>query len=261
MKSKYTPLVKLKKKELDRIERDLIRANNRIRLARAALNNLIVVDLEAPTQLAGKLEYHPWVVEELALIQTRSMQERPELQVAQRLVAESRLLVTLARAENRLGVDLDARYGYNVREPRNLFNQEFTRWNITLNFKLPFYDGGRKAGLMAQALARLRTAEQTLAQLENNVRLEIKAAYDDLKSSEKAIGAASLNVTQAERVLTMMQSNYQYGAATTLDVVDSQTALTLARNARMNATYDYELAKARLRLAAGSPILEEEGRP
>ncbi|MDD2828034.1 MAG: flagellar FliJ family protein [Sulfuricurvum sp.] len=33
MKSKYTPLVKLKKKELDRVERDLIAANNRIKLA------------------------------------------------------------------------------------------------------------------------------------------------------------------------------------------------------------------------------------
>jgi hypothetical protein len=33
MKSKYTPLVKLKKKELDRIERDLIGANNSVKLA------------------------------------------------------------------------------------------------------------------------------------------------------------------------------------------------------------------------------------
>lgn len=33
MKSKYTPLVKLKKKELDRVERDLISANNNIKHA------------------------------------------------------------------------------------------------------------------------------------------------------------------------------------------------------------------------------------
>jgi outer membrane protein TolC len=56
----------------------------------------------------------------------------------------------------------------------------------------------------------------------------------------------------------MMQSNYQYGAATTLDVVDSQAALALARNSQIGATYEYEMAKARLRLASGSPILDEE---
>ena len=52
----------------------LIRASNRIRLARAALNNLIVIDLENPTQLAGKLEYHPQTVEDLAQIQHDAMQ-------------------------------------------------------------------------------------------------------------------------------------------------------------------------------------------
>jgi len=50
-----------------------------------------------------------------------------------------------------------------------------------------------------------------------------------------------------------MQANYQYGAATTLDVQDSQTALVVANNSLNQATYDYEMAKARLRLAEGSP--------
>ena len=183
---------------------------------------------------------------------------RPELQAAQRVVAENGLLLTLAKSENKLKVDLDTRFGYNVRQTVNLFNNNFARWNFTVNFKLPLYDGGRKAGLVVQAMARLRTAQQSLARLENNVQLEIKAAYDDLKSSEKALTVAGLNVGQAEKVLSMMQANYKYGAATTLDVVDSQTALTVARNAQVNATYDYVLAKARLRLAAGSPILEGE---
>jgi outer membrane protein TolC len=156
---------------------------------------------------------------------------------------------------------MEGRWGYSTRDPKNVFNSDFRRWNVTLNFKLPFYDGGRKAGLLAQARSRVRAAEQSLAQLENNIRLEIKAAHDDLQSSAQAIAAAKLSVAQAERVLGMMQSNYQYGAATTLDVVDSQTALSVARNALVSATYDYEVARARLRLAAGNPILDEEGTP
>ena len=109
-----------------------------------------------------------------------------------------------------------------------------------------------------QALARLRASEQRLAQLENECRLEVKQAYDDMQSSAQAIVAARRSVQQAERVLTLMQANYQYGAATTLDVTDSQTALAEARNAQIGATYQYEMAKARLRLASGSPILDME---
>ncbi len=240
------------------VEPEVIRAANRIRLARSALNNLMVVDLDAPTRIAGKLEHRPVSVSELSDLLGGSLQARPEVQAARQVVEESRILQALARAENKLGVDLDGRLGYSVRDPKNLFNNDFGRWNITLNFRLPFYDGGRKAGLIVQAAARLKAAEQNLSLIENNVRLEIKSAHDDLQSSAQAIAAARLNVSQAEKVLSMMQSNYQYGAATTLDVVDSQTALTLARNALINATYDYELAKARLRLATGNPILDRE---
>ncbi|MBZ5496671.1 MAG: TolC family protein [Acidobacteriia bacterium] len=239
-------------------EPERIRAENTLRLARAALNNLIVADLDAPTAIEGKLDYLPWTVPPATELQGQALEVRPEVLVAKRLLQEARLLGALARSENKLKVDLEGRYGYNIRNPKNLFNQDFNRWNVTLNFRLPFYDGGRKAGQVVQADSRQRAAEHNLAQLENNVRLEIKAATDDLQSSAEAIAAARLNVSQAEKVLEMMQANYQYGAATTLDVMDSQTALTIARNAEINATYQYQIAKGRLRLAAGMPILDGE---
>jgi outer membrane protein len=240
------------------IEPDVIRAENRVRLARAAINDLIVVDLESPTQIAGVLDYRPWIPGSLGEIQRRALEQRPELKAARRQVEQARLTLSLANAENKLTVDMEGQYGYTVREPQNFFKNDFSRWSITFNFKLPVYDSGRKSGLKVQAIAQLRAAEQRMAQLENSYRLEMKQAYDDMQSSSKAIAAARLSVGQAEKVLSLMQANYQYGAATTLDVSDSQTALALARNSLIAATYDYEMAKARLRLASGSPILDEE---
>ncbi len=241
-------------------EPERIRARNSLRLARDTLNNLIVVDLDAPTAIVGKLDYLPWAVPGAEELQAQALEVRPEILVGRRLVQAAKLLGSLARAENKLKVDLESRFGYNVRNPQNLFVQDFARWNVSVSFKLPFYDGGRKKGQIVQADARMRAAEQNLAQLVNNVKLEIKAASDDLQSSAEAIAAARQNVAQAEKVLTMMQANYQYGAATTLDVVDSQTALTMARNAEINATYQYQVAKGRLRLAAGMPILDGEAK-
>ena len=240
------------------MEPELIRAENRVRLARAAINNLIVEDLDAPTRIAGVLEYRPWLVESLGEMQKLTLERRPELQAARRQVQQARLTMSLARAENKLTVDFEGNYGYAVRELQNVFNNDFSRWNLTFNFKLPLFDSGRKSGLLMQARARLKAAEQRLAQLENNIKLEVKQAYDDMQSSARAITAARLSVMQAEKVHAMMQANYEYGAATTLDVLDSQTALTVARNAQISATFDYEMAKARLRLASGNPILDGE---
>jgi outer membrane protein TolC len=227
-------------------------------LARAAINDLIVEDLEAPTQIAGSLDYHPWAIGGLEEIQKLTLNKRPELKAARMQVQQANLALSLANAENKLTVDMEGQWGYAVREPLNFLKNDFSRWNLTFNFKLPLFDSGRKAGLTAQAIARTRSAEQRLAQLENACRLEVKRAYDDMQSSAKAITVAKLNVGQAERVLALMQANYQYGAATTLDVLDSQTALAVARNTHIGATYEYEMAKARLRLASGSPILDGE---
>jgi len=243
---------------LANMDPERIRAENTVRLARSALNNLIVVDLNSATRVEGKLEYKPWTVPPLAELEARALETRPEILVARRQLEEARLVEALSHAENKLSVDMEGRVGTNVREPQNLFGKDFTRWNITFNFHLPFYDGGRKAGLVAQAEARLRSAQLGLEQLVNNVKLEIQSSVDDLRSSAQAINAAQLNVGQAEKVLVMMQANYQYGAATTLDVMDSQTALTIARNAEINATYQYRMALGRLRLASGMPILDGE---
>jgi outer membrane protein TolC len=239
----------------------LIRAQNEIQLSRSSLNNLIVVDLENPTQIVGKLQHRPWAAPPILQLAAQAMEILPEVLESRRQLNEARLLLALAKAENKLSVDLEANLGLSTRSPDNFFNTDYSRWNLTVNFRLPFYDGGRKAGLVVQASSRVRASEHALRQLENGVKLEIKRAYDAMEASAEAIEAARLSVAQAERVLTMMQSNYEYGAATTLDVVDSQAALTIARNSEINATYLYEMAKARLKLAAGSQILGEEVQP
>jgi outer membrane protein TolC len=242
------------------LEPDLIRSENRVRLAKAAINNLIMADLEAPVRIEAVLEYRPWPVGTLEEIQRHALDQRPEVHAAQKQLQQAKLMTSLANAENKISVDMEGQWGYSVRQPQKFFNNDFSSWNLTVNFKLPVFDSGKKNGLVRQASARVRTAEQRLAQLENNVRLEIKQAYDDMRSAAQAINAAKLSVSQAEKVLNMMQSNYQYGAATTLDVTDSQTALSLARNSQIGATYEYEIAKARLRLASGVPILDGEGK-
>ncbi len=243
---------------LANLEPEVIRADNHIRLAQSTLNNLIVADLETPTRVEGKLEYRPWIVGSLEEIQAVSIERRPTLQTLRHQLQQARLTLSLAHAEKKLSVDLEGQVGYTVRQPQNFFDNDYSRWSITANFNLPLFDSGRKAGLVAQALSRARAAEQRLAKFENDVRLEVKQAYDDMQSAEEAISAARLSVSQAERVLDMMQANYQYGAATTLDVMDSQTALAVARNTQILAVYAYEMAKARLRLASGSPILDRE---
>ena len=82
-------------------------------------------------------------------------------------------------------------------------------------------------------------------------RLDAQSALDELTRAAKTIQAARLNVSQAERVLEMMQNNYRYGAATTLDVLDSQRTLLGLEDSLFSTRTDRATAYIHLYQALG----------
>jgi outer membrane protein len=236
---------------------DLIRAENGVRQARAVLNSLLVRSLDFPTEADGELTFVPEPAPDLAEAIRLAEEHRPELQRARINEREAADQLKLARAESRLRLDFNGQYGISVRRPANLFNREFTRWIFTVSVGLPLFDGGRRSGLVQQALAGQKVAQLTRVDTQNAVHLEAQTALDELQRARKTVEAAQLNVHQAERVLTMMQDNYKYGAATTLDVLDAQTALATARWTLLQGLYDHTLARARLRYAMGLDPLDQ----
>jgi outer membrane protein TolC len=54
----------------------------------------------------------------------------------------------------------------------------------------------------------------------------------------------------------MTQANYKHGAATTLDVLDAQAALTLAESNRLEALYEHANARATLRYVMARDVLD-----
>ncbi|RPJ86471.1 MAG: hypothetical protein EHM18_06050, partial [Acidobacteria bacterium] len=62
---------------------------------------------------------------------------------------------------------------------------------------------------------------------------------------------------EAERVLKLMEENYRYGAATTLDVQDAQMAVLVARMNLFQSLFDHTVARAELRYVTGLDPLEK----
>jgi outer membrane protein len=234
---------------------DLIRAENAVRQARAVLNNLLVRPLDFPTEAVGELTFTPAPPLDLKEVIRQAYARRPELERARINELEAKGQFKLANAENRLRLDFSGQYGYSARLLSNLWNQNFTRWVFTFNVGLPLFDGGRRSGLVRQAVANRRVTELARVESENAVRLEAQTALDELQRAQKTVEAAQLNVREAERVLSMMQDNYKYGAATTLDVLDAQTALTTARWTLLQGLYDHTMAQAQLRYVMGEDPL------
>ena len=111
--------------------------------------------------------------------------------------------------------------------------------------------GRRRAGKVAQAEAEIGKARQDRLALENQVRLEAMNTLVRLNVAGRLIGAAQMNVEQAKKALDMTQANYNYGAATVLDVTDAQNALVQAEMTLAQALEEHANARATLNYVMG----------
>lgn len=230
---------------------EVVRAENAIRQARSLLNYYLVRPVDYPTQAVGEFQQAEWDEWDLEAIMQDAERRRPELlrlRIAEQSAATQ---LDLARAENRMSVDFNAAYGLVAREPKNLVDRLYARWNLGLSFTLPVFDGYERSGLVWQATANQRAARLEREKVEQQVRLGLQQGLDEIRAAQETIAAARSNIEQAERVLEMTQSNYQFGAATTLDIVDAQTALSEARTNLLLGLHDYSVARANLLWTAG----------
>ncbi len=231
---------------LANIAPDLARADNGIRQARALLNYYLARPIDSPTKPLGQFEEKPWDAGALEEATREAFRRRPEL-VRLRIAERSAgVQLDLARAENKMRLDFTGSYGIMSRLPENLLDAKYARWAMGVNFTLPVFDGFKRSGLVWQATAAERAARLEREKTEQQVRLGLQQGLDELKAASETIAAAKANIEQAEKVLSMTQANYKYGAATTLDIVDAQTALSVARTNLLRGLHDYSVARANL---------------
>jgi outer membrane protein TolC len=246
--------------DLENTRAMLLRLRGAAELARGNLNATMVQPIDAPIEPVDRLEYAPL---DLTLDDAVKLawSRRPE---ARAILLNERIyeqLIGVAQAEGRPSLDFYGQYGWSVRQPRNFFEGDFTKWNAGVTLTIPVFDGFRTRGKVAQARAERNKVAQDRIALENRIRLEAKEGVDRLAVAKSVLEAAELNVTQAQRALEMTQANYRHGAATTLDVIDAQAALTEAESNRLLGLYDHANARATLRYVTAQDPLEIPGAP
>jgi outer membrane protein TolC len=225
---------------------ELVRADNAIRQARALLNYYMVRPIDFPTKTSAEFPEKPWEESSVDALFQEAARGRPELHRLRIAEQSAAAQFQLAKAEDRMRVDASAGYGIVSRLPKNLMDPLYRHWSVGVSFTLPVFDGFKRNGLMEQAAANQRATHLERERVEQQVRLGLQQGGDDLKAARETITAARTNIEQAERVLTMMQDNYRFGAATTLDIVDAQTAVTVARTNLLSGLHDYSIARANL---------------
>jgi len=234
----------------------LLRLSGAADLARGDLNAVMVRPTDTPIEPTDSLEFREEGADQGQVVR-EAIASRPEIKAVswnEKIYDEA---IGIYKADMQPRLDFNGAYGWSVRDTSNFLESNYKKWSLAVTLKIPVFDGWRTAGKVAQARAERARVGQDRVALETLIDLEAKQAVDRLRVASSVFRATDLNVAQARKAFDMIQANFRLGAATTLDVIDSQAALAQAQFGRVEALHAHANARAGLRYVMGQDPLAD----
>ncbi|MDQ3919681.1 MAG: TolC family protein [Acidobacteriota bacterium] len=179
------------------------------------------------------------------------IQRRPELAQfeAERRAAQQDILVARAERLPQLSYTLNGGFDTDsVKLPRL---KEHTGVSAAVHVVVPIFDWGATRSRERQAQARLQIAENERATSLRAFAQQFSSARTQALSAAARIRLAAAGLRLAQSNLNASIARYRAGEAQIVEVTDAQTSLAAQRLAYFQAIFDYQIALARLRQAAG----------
>jgi outer membrane protein len=195
----------------------------------------------------------PQVAEREGAIQ-QALQHNSNLQLL--AIKQESALVNYKIARGDLFPEVIASFGYNRSgaEMSRLYT-DFDKWwntSLTLNISYPIFQGFYRKANIQQKYLNYKTYDDQIIQQ----RLELINQIDNLLLSINTylqmIEINELNIASAKEDLRLQQEMYHLNAATLLEVLDAQVALTKAQGDLISIKYDAKIAEVKLALLMGT---------
>jgi outer membrane protein len=241
---------------LDVVRADVQLANDRQRLVvaandrrRAGLNLLRVMGLklDAPVALTDKLDYKAADVGTLDNALADAQKTRAELKAQRERERSANLTYSSVRAERYPSVAAQANYG----SLGSSFTNASPTYLYGVSVRVPIFDGGKRDARRTESLWQYRQEQTRTHDLEQQVELDVRLAFDSITSAATEVSTAREGVDLSDKELAQAKRRYQAGVANSLEVTDAQTRLDRARDNLINALYDYNVARIDLATATG----------
>jgi outer membrane protein TolC len=241
------------------VEPELLQADIAIRQARLQLLILMGVNVDAPFKFAGELKDYEENIYDNTLHLCDEYSNNSSL-ILQRLQTKT-LERTLKVQKMSLFPTLALSTNYNWTSSSNGNPLKNFRWNpysyVALTLSVPLFQGGQRAARIKQAEIQLEQADWQMENLKHTVAMQVDLAKQNVMLNVKQIGSCSESVRQAKRAYDIMSQSFDIGAASYLELRDSQLALTQSRLTYYQSVYNYLVASAQLELLRGDAVPAE----
>jgi outer membrane protein TolC len=181
----------------------------------------------------------------------RALRGRPDLLSMRESVGAADNVVGIARSEFLPSVVAIGNYNWD--RPNREYEPEFYEsWSVTLAASMNVFDWGGRWNRVREARATFTQAERGLAMMEDAVRLEVEAGWQEHEAALEAVDIAARGVVQARESYRVTEESFKNGVASNSDVLDASTALRTAEMDMVAALGRLRLAEAGLDLVAGA---------
>ncbi len=237
--------------EVGNLQPVLISAGNGVALSELALKKAMGVSQHTEIDFVGSFEDPAFTLTLEEAIET-GFTARPEIAMVSVRKEIAEASVGLAKSGRMPSFSLDL--SYDVRTDEITFDSDKIEDTYAgyLTLSLPLFDGLRTKAQISKAMSELRRADIARRNLEDAIELEVRAAFLDIEAAEERLRSQEKNVEMAEEGLGIANERYLQGYATNLEVLDSQLALNTARQNRLHAVHDLNLAIAKMKKAMGT---------
>ena len=230
--------------ELSRAMSDQVMAQNAVIQQKARIARLTGIDEDfsiSDTDIQNMDTFEPV----LAKIQADALENRFEIKAAQKNLEIAGQTIQFEKGEFWPTLNLetgyrqsDVSYGSGAFTGMDIdSNTEDIYAMAELTFTL--FDGGLRRAQICQAQARERQAQQALARIENDIRLESRVAFSEYETAKNTLINLKDELKSAQENYNAVQMQYLYGMADIIDVMDANTLLV--RSERRISTAQYAL--------------------
>lgn len=218
--------------KLNEAEYQLLQAQSNFETGRMALNSMIGVRLEQPTELDAQI---PIVVVSDSLWLSTGM-GRPEIQMAydKIRIAESTKKLNDSQFKPQFYVGVEGSYsspGYNFKKDLD------PNYAVYAKVSVPIFEWGKRRSEKRVSSFRIGMAEDNLNKVVDRVELEVSVARKALLQAIERVRLSESSLAKAEENEAKAVERYNEGKVSVVEVIDAQTY-------RQTSQVNYVQAKA-----------------
>ncbi|MGM0504044.1 MAG: TolC family protein [Bacteroidota bacterium] len=233
------------------VDLQLLKADNGLKLARMALNQIIGFPLDTVVTLSDSLEVNS-LLKKKSDYADMALNNRPEIDMVNSTLNMAESGEKIMKSRYLPNVGLSANYMFTNPNPYNGFEKEFGGdWNIGVFVNIPLYHFGDKKHTLEAMRHEIKAAEEKYKETKELIALEVQQTLFKYTESVKKVELTQSSLKQAEENLKLTQNSFEEGMVRSTELLEAQTMWQEAYAEFIEAKTEHKVCESELRKVTG----------